>query len=58
MEHATNPENIQAFKEHKAGMRNPDDYQKDVEQVPTEIQQKDLNERTTKPSPKKEDDKK
>jgi len=39
-------------------MRNPDDYQKDVEQVPTEIQQKDLNERTTKPSPKKEDDKK
>jgi hypothetical protein len=46
------------LREHKAGMRNPDDYQKAVEKVPTEIQQKDLNERTTKPAPKKEDHKK
>jgi len=45
-EHATNQSNIQAEKEHEAGKRDAKTYNKDVEEVPEHIEQKDLNERT------------
>jgi hypothetical protein len=46
IDHATDQENIQANKEYENKMRDPKNYQKDVEDKPNQTEQKILNEST------------